>query len=188
MSAPASPGSPKPPSEIPPRLLSDQYINIFFQEWAPLLPVLHRPTFLQVYEQYVADPEAEKWHGDKQAVAQLFLIFDIAALSSASRFKQSTTSHEAQWRKAIQPISSTVFISTVQCHLLAQLYYLLKANYTHVARHRAIAVNLCQQLGLHHSQKYHVMNCLESETHKKVFWCQYVMDKYVKPCALQFWI
>jgi hypothetical protein len=52
------------------------------QEWAPLLPVLHRPSFLRVYEDYVADPEAGHWHSNKQAVVQLFLIFEIAALSS----------------------------------------------------------------------------------------------------------
>lgn len=52
------------------------------QEWAPLLPILHRPSFLRIYEDYLADPEAGHWHSNKQAVAQLFLIFEIAALSS----------------------------------------------------------------------------------------------------------
>jgi Fungal specific transcription factor domain len=174
----ASSGALKPPSTIPPRLLSDQYINIFFQEWAPLLPILHRPTFLRVYEQYLADPDAGKWHGDKQAVAQLFLIFDIAALSSISRTKQSTTMYERQWRKAIHSSSSRPSISAIQCHVLAQLYYLLRADYTHAARHRAIAVSMCHQMGLHHSQKYHLLNYLELETRKKAFWCQYALDKY----------
>jgi Fungal specific transcription factor domain len=176
-SSPVASGTSKPASKIPPRLLSDQYINVFFQEWAPLLPVLHRPTFLRVYEQYLADPEAGKWHSDKQSLAQLFLIFDIAALSSISRIKQSTTSYEAQWRKAIQSASTAVSISTLQCHVLAQLYYLLKADWSNASRHRAIAVSMCHQMGLHHSQKYYVMNNLELETRKKVFWCQYALDK-----------
>jgi hypothetical protein len=175
----ASSGHPKPASKIPPRLLSDQYINIFFQEWAPLLPILHRPTFLRVYEQYLSNPEAGRWHGDRQAVAQLFLIFDIAALSSVSRTKYSTISYEPRWRKAIHSMSSTAFMPTLQCHVLAQLYYLLKADYSHCARHRAIAVSISHQMGLHHSQKYYKLNCLEVETRKKVFWCQYTLDKYV---------
>lgn len=54
-------------------------INIFFQEWAPLFPVLHRPTFLTLYEQYVADPEAVS---DRKSLAMLNLVFGIAALSS----------------------------------------------------------------------------------------------------------
>lgn len=65
--------------KAPPRLVSDQMINIFFQEWAPLFPVLHRPTFLSLYEQYVASPESLV---DKKSFAKLNLVFGIAALSS----------------------------------------------------------------------------------------------------------
>ncbi len=165
-------------STVPPRLLSDQYINIFFQEWAPLLPILHRPSILDLYEQYLADPEAGKWHDNKQAVAQLYLIFDIAAASSVVSDRQSTTSYEPQWRKALQSISSTPSVPTLQCHLLAQLYYLLKADFGHCGHHRAIAVSTCHEMGLHHSQNYCSLTCLETETRKKVFWCQYTLDKY----------
>lgn len=72
--------------KAPPRMVSDQLINIFFQEWAPLFPVLHRPTFLALYEEYVSCPEAME---DKKSLAQLHLVFGIAALSndvSISRF------------------------------------------------------------------------------------------------------
>lgn len=68
--------------KAPPRLVSDQMVNIFFQEWAPLFPVLHRPTFLNLYTEYVADPEHM---GNKHAVAQLNLVFGIAALSTEVR-------------------------------------------------------------------------------------------------------
>lgn len=57
-------------------------INIFFQEWAPLFPVLHRPTFLTLYEQYVSSPETMV---DKKSIAKLNLVFGIAALSSDVR-------------------------------------------------------------------------------------------------------
>jgi hypothetical protein len=65
--------------KAPPRLVSDQMINIFFQEWAPLFPILHRPTFLSLYEHYVASPDTMS---DKKSIAQLNLVFGIAALSS----------------------------------------------------------------------------------------------------------
>jgi hypothetical protein len=54
-------------------------INIFFQEWAPLFPILHRPTFLTLYEQYVSSPDTMV---DKKSITQLNLVFGIAALSS----------------------------------------------------------------------------------------------------------
>lgn len=70
-------------SEAPPRLVSDQMINIFFQEWAPLFPVLHRPTFLKLYADFVANPERLK---NQQSIAQLNLVFNIAALSAEVQF------------------------------------------------------------------------------------------------------
>lgn len=62
----------------PPRLVSDQLINIFFQEWAPLYPVVHRPTILKAYDRYLTDPESLS----VPVITQLNLIFGIAALSS----------------------------------------------------------------------------------------------------------
>lgn len=69
-------------TKAPPRLVSDQMINIFFQEWAPLFPIVHRPTFLNLYTDYVADPENMK---DQHTIAQLNLVFGIAALSTEVR-------------------------------------------------------------------------------------------------------
>lgn len=64
--------------QTPPRIVSDQLINIYFQEWAPLYPVVHRPTVLKAYEQYLAD----SLQGSSHDLAQLNLVFGIAALAS----------------------------------------------------------------------------------------------------------
>lgn len=180
-SAAARPSStPNNASPIPPRLLSDQYINLFFQEWQPLLPILHRQTFLRLYEQFLADPDAQALQGNKLAVAQLFLIFEIAAHSSSSKARPNTASYEQHWRKALSSVSSAPSLTTLQCHVLAQLCYLLKADHPHLLRHRAYAVNICQQLGLHQSHKTHSLSAFEAESRKKVFWCQYALDKYAR--------
>lgn len=68
--------------QTPPRIVSDQLINIYFQEWAPLYPVVHRPTVLKAYEQYLAD----SLQGSPHDLAQLNLIFGIAALASTVSF------------------------------------------------------------------------------------------------------
>lgn len=74
-----------------PRLVSDQLINIFFQEWAPLYPVVHRPTILKAYEQYLSGTESLR--DNKHNLTQLNLIFGIAALASAV----SPTRSRKQW-------------------------------------------------------------------------------------------
>ena len=68
--------------KTPPRLLSDQMVNIFFQEWAPLFPVLHRPTFLTLYEEYTSSPESVT---DNTSLAQLNVVFALALLSHSVR-------------------------------------------------------------------------------------------------------
>lgn len=67
----------------PARMLSDKLVNIFFQEFSPLFPIIHQPTFLSVYDDYISSPELVK---DNKEIAQLFLVFGIAALSSQVRF------------------------------------------------------------------------------------------------------
>ena len=64
-------------------MVADHLINIYFQEWAPLFPLIHKPTVLKVYTEYVADPESVK---DKHDIAVLNLIFSIAILSAEVRF------------------------------------------------------------------------------------------------------
>lgn len=71
------------PIQTPPRIVSDQLINIYFQEWAPLYPVVHRPTALKAYEQYLNN--AESLHASPCDLTQLNLIFGIAALASIVR-------------------------------------------------------------------------------------------------------
>ncbi|KAK2764441.1 hypothetical protein FQN54_009135 [Arachnomyces sp. PD_36] len=140
-------------AEAPPRIVSDQLINIFFQEWAPLYPVVHRPTILKAYEDYVNDPESLS---DKPyVVPQLNLIFGIAALSSTSRTNQDPTFFERNWCRAIDLLADNVSITTLQCYILAQIYCSAKADYQSLARYRGLAVSL-----------------------KKVFWTQYVIDRF----------
>jgi hypothetical protein len=61
----------------PPRLLSDHLLVSYFQEYHPLFPVLHRPTFLSTYEKLVADTTSAA-SLPAHDVAKLFLVFAIA--------------------------------------------------------------------------------------------------------------
>ena len=53
-----------------------------------------------------------------------------------------------------------------------------KADYRSLLRYRALAVDICHQLDLHQNQEDSSFNSLEGETRKKVFWCQYVLDRF----------
>ncbi len=53
-----------------------------------------------------------------------------------------------------------------------------KGEHRRLLRYRAIAVDICHQLGLYHNENGAAFNLLETETRKKVFWCQYVLDRF----------
>ncbi|KAK3070287.1 DNA-binding transcription factor cat8 [Teratosphaeriaceae sp. CCFEE 6253] len=168
-----------PPSPVvwkaPPRLVSDQLVNIFFQEWAPLFPVLHRPTFLALYEKYVADPEAVT---DRTATAQLNLVFGIAALSSGSRTSEDLESFDSQLKAAIDAILNENTMGTLQALILAQIYCVQQGDYMRLLTYKGLSMTLSARLGLHQSQKRFALGTLTCETRKKVFWSLYTVDSF----------
>ncbi|KAJ5561689.1 hypothetical protein N7461_000450 [Penicillium sp. DV-2018c] len=168
-------GAPNQTIKTPPRLVSDQLINIFFQEWAPLYPVVHRPTILKAYEQYLNNPETLQ--RNVHVMAQLNLIFGIAALSSVSRTNQDPTFFEENWFATLDSSSSVTSVVSLQCFVLGQMYCMTKGDYRTLLRYRALAVDICHQLGMHEKQE-NPTNPLEDETRKKVFWSQYVLDRF----------
>ncbi|KAF1815538.1 hypothetical protein P152DRAFT_479458, partial [Eremomyces bilateralis CBS 781.70] len=155
----------------PPRLVSDQLVNIFFQEWAPLFPILHRPTFLSVYERFVAGSEEDL---DEKSIAQLYLVFAIAALASENDLDLS--SFEKQWQDSLESFIMDNDMATLQCLSLAQIYCLQTSDQSRLFKYKGLSVSLAQRLGLHQSQKRFALGALSSETRKKVFWTIYTLD------------
>ena len=156
----------------PARMISDKLINVYFQEWAPLFPVLHRPTFLSIYGEYTSDPAAIE---DKTLLAQLHLVFGIAAHSSCE--KHDIEPFEIQWRTALESvIKEDPSIASLQCLVLAHIFCLQKGDYTALSRYRGLAVSLAQRLGLQQSQKRYAFGALTRETRKRIFWTLYTLD------------
>ncbi|KAJ2893934.1 putative transcriptional activator protein acu-15 protein [Zalerion maritima] len=170
---PLVPQTPSSSMRIPPRLFSDKCVNVYFQEWAPLFPVLHKPTFLRVYEEFVADPEKIK---SSHKVAQLYLVFSIAGLSIGTTDMEQLAACEVQWQKALESILMDNTMHTLQCLVLALMYCTVRADYKRLQHYKGIAVGLSHRLGLHQSQKRFSFGALTIETRKKVFWTLYTLD------------
>ncbi|EME48807.1 hypothetical protein DOTSEDRAFT_67755 [Dothistroma septosporum NZE10] len=177
MSVTSGAASPKSPVlfTAPPRLVSDQLVNIFFQEWSPLFPVLHKPTFLTLYARYVEDYETVT---DRAEIAQLNLVFGIAALSSGTRSSADLDSFENQWRATVDAIITENSMPTLQVLVLAQMYCLLRGDLTRLQTYKGLSTSLSARLGLHQSQKRFALGTLTAETRKKVFWTLYTVDSF----------
>ncbi|KAI1811573.1 fungal-specific transcription factor domain-containing protein [Poronia punctata] len=164
---------PAPALRIPPRLFSDRCVNVYFQEWAPLFPVLHKPTFLQLYGDFAADSDKIK---NNHKLAQLYLVFSIAALSSEQPDLDQIAACEMQWQKALDAVIMDNTMNTLQCLVLALMYCTIRADYKRLQHFKAVAVGLSHRLGLHQSQKRFSFGALTIETRKKVFWTLYTLD------------
>ncbi|KAF4333955.1 transcriptional activator acu-15 [Fusarium beomiforme] len=170
---PLGPKSPEQSLRVPPRLFSDRCVNVYFQEWAPLFPILHKPTFLHIYEEFVADPEKVKGN---HKLAQLYLVFNIAGLSSENPDLPQLAACECQWQTALDAIIMEDTMNTLQCLSLALLYCTMRADYKRLQHYKSIAIGLSHRLGLHQSQKRFSFGALTIETRKKVFWTLYTLD------------
>ncbi|CAK4032492.1 Transcriptional activator acu-15 [Lecanosticta acicola] len=173
----AAVSTPKSPViyKAPPRLVSDQFVNIFFQEWAPLFPILHRPTFLTLYERFCSDFDSVT---DRAEIAQLNLVFGIAALSDGTRSSADLDSFESQWKSAIDAIITENSMATLQALILAQLFCIQQGDLTRLATYKGLSTSLSARLGLHQSQKRFALGTLACETRKKVFWSLYAVDSF----------
>ncbi|KAF2725827.1 hypothetical protein K431DRAFT_342682 [Polychaeton citri CBS 116435] len=172
-----TPLTPKSPIvwKAPPRLISDQLINKYFQEWAPLFPVLHRPLFLKLYERYVDDSDNIT---DRSEIAQLNLVFGIAGLSTATPSSADLESFEVQWKAALDSVLTDNCMSTLQCLVLAQIYCMQKGDLARLLTYKGLSTTLSARLGLHQSQKRFALDTLTCETRKKVFWTLYTVDSF----------
>ncbi|KAI9845139.1 MAG: hypothetical protein M1837_005024 [Sclerophora amabilis] len=157
----------------PPRLVSDQLVNVFFQEWAPLFPILHQPTFLSSYQKYVTTPQDIR---DGHFLVQLYIVFGIAAISSGARSQEEVMSFEGRWRHALGSIEKDSSLPTLQCLALAQLYCISKGDYTELVSYRSLSVGMSHYLGLQQNQSNLSANALSTETRKRVFWTLYTLD------------
>lgn len=157
----------------PPRLFSDRCVNVYFQEWAPLFPILHKPTFLRIYEEFASDPTKIK---SNYKTAQLYLVFSIAGISQDSPDLPVLAACEQHWTKALDALLLENTMNTLQCLLLALIYCTMRADYKRLQHYKGIAIGLSHRLGLHQSQKRFSFGALTIETRKKVFWSLYTLD------------
>ncbi|KAL9059710.1 MAG: hypothetical protein Q9162_001011 [Coniocarpon cinnabarinum] len=166
----------KPSSHGPSRLISDQMVNVYFQEWAPLLPVLHRPSFLKLYEQFVSNSSA---FDDVAELIQLHLVFGISATSNKTRISYSTSEITSYWLNVLDASARKNSMVNLQCLLLALMFCTQTGDWARVLQYKERSVGMACFLGLHQSQKRFGYDVLTSETRKKVFWSLYALDCFV---------
>lgn len=158
----------------PPRIFSDRWVNIFFQEWAPLFPILNKDEFLRLYQQFVNDPSSVLEHHEH---AQLHLVFAIANLSDGRTEKSGYMAEsEKLWKRSLNAIITRKSVPTLQALILAVIFCSLKSDHDLLHYYKGTAVTIAQGLGLHWSQKSFTLQPSLLELRRKLFWTLYTVD------------
>lgn len=107
-----------------------------------------------------------------------YLLSGVAKLTATqSRTNQDPKLFENNWYTPLESLSGDMSVPAVQCMVLAQIYFLTKGDYQSLLRYRALSIGTIQSLGLDQSQQDFARDPLLHETRKKVFWCQYMLDR-----------
>ncbi|KAF8467321.1 fungal-specific transcription factor domain-containing protein [Kalaharituber pfeilii] len=165
----------------PSRLSSDHLVTSFFQEYHPLFPIIHRPSFLKQYEKLISCCETSTAPNDilpNYSLAQLYLVFAIAARNSEVHDAQEVELFDLQWRQALNSLLLDTSIEAVQCLVLAQLYCFTLGDYHRLAQYKALCVGMALRIGLNRMQKDSNSNAIVKELRKRAFWCVYCLDSF----------
>ena len=138
------------PGKRPPRLITDQLVNVFVQEWLQLFPVLDRAQFLQLYTKYIADEK----NPDSRTDLKVPLALSVAA-ASTTNYQQESRDLVGNWQSSATTTDNQYDLIAFEVSVLAMMYGILIedrelvlcyweraiAIHRHNSRHSSNAVN-----------------------------------------------
>ncbi|CAG1980905.1 unnamed protein product [Fusarium graminearum] len=157
--------------------------KVYFQEWAPLFPVLHEPTFRKLLDDSICGPGIDCPY-DK--LAQIYLVIDIAGLSSNATDPEQFPTATQTWRDALSSSFPHKSIHALQTLTLATLCCIVRAERDGAIHYRNRAICLSNILALHRDCPHNLdepCSTLTLEMKKRVFWTLYTLDCF---CAATF--
>ena len=121
----------------PPRLITDQLVNIFVQEWLQLFPILDRSQFLQLYASYMADEKKP----DSLSDLKVSLALSVAA-ASTTNYEQEARDLGGNWQSNTAYTDNQYDLVAFEVSLLATIYGILTEDRVLVLHYweRAIAI------------------------------------------------
>ncbi|OBS16049.1 hypothetical protein FPOA_13245 [Fusarium poae] len=163
--------------------LFEHSTKVYFQEWAPLFPMLHEPTFRKLLGNSISGPEIDYLCDE---LAQIYLVIDIAGLSSNVADPEQFPMVTQIWRDALSSSFPHKSIHALQSLTLATLCCIIRAERDGAIHYRNRAICLSNLLELHRDCAHDLngpLSTLTLEMNKRVFWTLYTLDCF---CAATF--
>ncbi|KAI9730861.1 MAG: hypothetical protein M1834_005579 [Cirrosporium novae-zelandiae] len=172
------------------------FIARYFDFGMPTYRFLHRPTIESWTNQFYDDPQnALQDDGVRGKNAVLFMVFAIASNRDSEKGDQGARYFQAAERQ-LGAEKGRTRLESVQARLCQCFYLLSHSNVNHCWSLFGTTSRLIQALGLHRKRPPvtdqtnagMAGNFVDQESRKRVFWCAYILDRYLssilgRPCT-----
>jgi hypothetical protein len=178
-------GVPSRPLGLPPsQELAKELIMVYFQEWHPLFPFIHGPTFLQDVEAFYSDDNPLGTDIRRKTCQSTVFqsLFNIAALDRRDLKlpPECTIDSATALSSHLSSLATKHDIPTLQSLLAGQLYLIAIMSLHAASTIGAIIMRLILHGGFHRCPcRYSQLSTHDSNVRKRIFWSAYVTDRYL---------
>jgi hypothetical protein len=157
----------------------------YFENWHPLLPYLHAPSVLRVFERIAADGIASVDPVDAIIVRSLISISTADQRQKQTSLAVPLVPASLIFMSIEQALSSLQIalckptaMHTVQAAVSTQLFLVSMLRYNAASRIGGLIVRMAFQLGLHRCpSRFSRFSPTETEVRRRVFWCIYTLER-----------
>ncbi|EDN10721.1 predicted protein [Histoplasma mississippiense (nom. inval.)] len=170
---------------LPPRETAERYIDVWFNAWRHIFPILHRPSFANSLHQLYDSPSSE--HGRPVlgifylilalGCRHLFLTGDATGGNPTVKSSQEDIEYYSKSSKYHNDILALNSLTTLQYQELQTLWFLYTGKRSLAFQVTGSMNRLALELGLHQHTRRFKFGPLETELRKRVFWVCYILDK-----------
>ncbi|KAI7905506.1 fungal-specific transcription factor domain-containing protein [Cokeromyces recurvatus] len=169
------------PFEMPPKDLSDHLLDLYFSYFYPLLPLLHKKSFMESIQDH---------HKPSPPPLLLNAIYAVASrISPDIRVRSDPLKPETagdiffeRARMLLDFEWDSFRLYTVQSLLLMSSHQNGALKTTRGWLYSGMAIRMSQNLGLHRDCDKWDLTATEKEERKRVFYCCFILDKL--SCAM----
>lgn len=174
---------------LPQKEITQQLLERYFDFAVPTHRFLHRPTIEAWFEEFYATSGSMSRQDEAPAqIAVLFMVFAQASLYTPTAEAEDTASSDASARyflaaeHQLKRERGKVRLTSVQARLAQCFYLLSKSRINHCWSLFGTTAHLVLAIGLNRGRRAESSGAtrrIETECRRRVFWCAYVLDKYL---------
>lgn len=172
---------------LPPKEVAERYIDIWFDTWKHIFPILHRQSFTHSFHTLYSVPGHER---ERSVLAlfylllalgcrQQYLVGDVGENGPTLASNEEDVEYYIQSSKYHNDILALNNLTTLQYQELQTIWFLYTGKRSLAFQMTGSMTRLALELGLHRHTRRFEFNPLEVELRKRVFWVCYMLDKYV---------